>query len=121
MLKYVAALMLPLVLFAKPANSQRLPFGRQHFPETTPVVVLSDDMSLASQRHLERVRIAQVIAERRAQLHRDTDKLVAITAGLKERVDTAELNKRAIDSIKKEMREIQKLAKSVQDKMRNPY
>ena len=45
---------------------------------------------------------------------------MALTAELKQHVDKAGANILSMDVIKKEQ-EIQKLAKSVQDKMRNAY
>jgi len=69
---------------------------------------------------LQREQIARVVADRQAQLKRDTEKLVALTAELKQHVDKAGSNILSMDVIKKAA-EIQKLAKSVQDKMKNPY
>jgi hypothetical protein len=50
----------------------------------------------------------------------DTEKLVALTAELKQHVDKTGANILSMDVIKK-AQEIQKLAKSVQDKMKNAY
>jgi len=69
---------------------------------------------------LQRAQIAGVVAERQAQLKRDTEKLLALTAELKEHVDKAGSNVLSLDVIKK-ADEIQKLAKSVEEKMKNPY
>ena len=57
---------------------------------------------------------------RQNQLRLDTQKLVALTAELKEHVDKSGANVLSLDVIKK-AQEIQKLAKSVQDKMRTAY
>jgi hypothetical protein len=62
----------------------------------------------------------RVVADRQSQLRLDTEKLVALTAELKQHVDKAGANVLSMDVIKK-AQQIQKLAKSVQDKMRNAY
>jgi hypothetical protein len=123
MLKYVVVLILSLTLFAKPANSQlravpasveqRQKIAAEH--ETT-------NNSLSSDQHqlLQQELTTRVIADRQSQLRLDTEKLVALTAELKQHVDKAGTNILSMDVIKK-AQEIQKLAKSVQDKMRNAY
>jgi hypothetical protein len=121
-LKYVAVLILSLTPFAIPANSQS---------RTTPVYAvqvqriaereaMNNGSSSSPQQRLEREQIARLVAERQAQLRIDTEKLVALTAELKQHVDKAGANILSMDLIKK-AQEIQKLAKSVQDKMRNAY
>ena len=72
------------------------------------------------QEQLQREQIARLIMERQQQLRRDTEKLVALTAELKEHVAKAGPDILSMDVIKKAA-EIQKLAKSVQDKMKNAY
>lgn len=72
------------------------------------------------QRRLESAGVRSAIAERQAQLRRDTDKLVALTAELKQNVDKTGANILSMDVVKKAA-EIQKLAKSVEDKMKNAY
>lgn len=80
-----------------------------------------NDMTTANlQARFEQQQIANMVAERQAQLQRDTDKLVALTAELKQHVDKAGRNMLSMDVIKT-AQEIQKLAKSVQDKMKNAY
>ena len=69
---------------------------------------------------LENVGVAHAIAERQPQLRRDTDKLVALTAELKQNVDKTSPNILSMDVVKKAA-EIEKLAKSVEDKMKNAY
>ena len=69
---------------------------------------------------LQQQQIANVMADRQAQLQRDTEKLVALTVELKQHVDKAGRNVLSMEVIKT-AKEIQKLAKSVQDKMKNPY
>jgi hypothetical protein len=54
------------------------------------------------------------------QLRLDTEKLLALAGELKMHVDKTGVNVLSMDVIKK-AQEIQKLAKSVQDKMRDGY
>ena len=123
MLKYVVVLILSLTLFAKPATSQlrAVPESVQQRQkiaaerEATNNVFSSDQHQL-----LQQELIARAVADRQSQLRLDTEKLVALTAELKQHVDKAGANILSMDVIKK-AQEIQKLAKSVQDKMRNAY
>ena len=123
MLKYVVVLILALTLFAIPANSQlrAVPASVQQRQkiaaerEATNNVFSSDQHQL-----LQQELIARAVADRQSQLRLDTEKLVALTAELKQHVDKAGANILSMDVIKK-AQEIQKLAKSVQDKMRNAY
>jgi len=123
MLKYVVVLILSLTLFAIPAKSQS---GK------TPVNAVQVQ-KIAAEREatnngpsndphqlLQQELIGRVVADRQSQLRLDTEKLVALTAELKQHVDKAGANVLSTDVIKK-AQEIQKLAKSVQDKMRNAY
>ena len=57
--------------------------------------------------------------ERAAQLKNDTDKLLKLSVELKAYVDKADENVLSLDVIKK-ADEIEKLAKSVKDKMKGP-
>lgn len=57
--------------------------------------------------------------ERAAQLKNDTDKLLKLSVELKAYVDKANENVLSLDVIKK-ADEIEKLAKSVKDKMKGP-
>jgi spore coat polysaccharide biosynthesis protein SpsF (cytidylyltransferase family) len=123
MLKYLVVLILSLTLFAIPANSQS---------RTAPVNAVqvqkiaaereATNNALSSDPHqlLQQELTTRVIADRQSQLRLDTQKLVALTAELKQHVDKAGANVLSMDVIKK-AQEIQKLAKSVQDKMRNAY
>jgi len=81
---------------------------------------LTDGSVETFRQSLEQVGIAHMVAERRAQLRRDTDKLVALTAELKQHVEKSGPDILSMDVIKKAA-EIQKLAKSVEDKMKNAY
>jgi hypothetical protein len=57
--------------------------------------------------------------DRQAALKNDTEKLVRLTAELKEYVDKSNENMLSLDVIKK-AEEIEKLARSVKDKMKGP-
>jgi len=123
MLKYVAVLVLSLPLFTKPAQSQNTAFenGPQFQRKlAVPPDALNGALSNESQQQAQRAMIARGIAERQTQLRSDTEKLVSLAAELKQHVDKAGANILSMDVIKK-AQEIQKLAKSVQDKMRNAY
>ena len=123
MLKYVVVLILSLALFAIPANSQlrAVPANLEQIHkiaadrEATNNALSSDPHQL-----LQQELIARAVRDRQSQLRLDTEKLVALTAELKQHVDKAGANILSMDVIKK-AQEIQKLAKSVQDKMRNAY
>lgn len=122
MLKYVAVLILSLTFLSRIANSQSTtPVNMQQVQrlagEREAVI---DRSSNDPQKRFEQAGIARVITERRAQLRLDTEKLVALTAELKQHVDQTGPNILSMDVIKK-AQEIQKLAKSVQDKMKNAY
>jgi hypothetical protein len=80
----------------------------------------NNEVTMNPQEQLERAVVADVIAQRHAQLQRDTEKLVALTAELKQHVDKAGANILSMDVVKKAA-EIQKLAKSVEEKMKNAY
>lgn len=124
MLKQVAVSILSLtLLLVLPANSQskitsvsavtvqKIAAGRE---------AVNNGSSGNPQQQIEQAMIAHTIAERQTQLRVDTEKLVALTAELKRQVDKTGVNILSMDVIKK-AQEIQKLAKSVQDKMRNAY
>jgi hypothetical protein len=114
---------LSLTQFAIPANSQlrAVPANVKQIQkiaaerEATNNALSSDPNQL-----LQQELIARAVADRQSQLRLDTEKLVALTAELKQNVDKAGANILSVDVIKK-AQEIQKLAKSVQDKMRNAY
>ena len=123
MLKYVAVLILSVTLFTKPAHSQNtvlVDTPQVQRQLALPPDALNPSLSSQPQQQMQRAMIARSIAERQAQLRSDTEKLVALTAELKQHVDKAGANILSMDVIKK-AQEIQKLAKSVQDKMKNAY
>jgi spore coat polysaccharide biosynthesis protein SpsF (cytidylyltransferase family) len=123
MLKYVVVLILSLTLFAIPANSQlrAVPASVQQRQKIAAEREATNN-ALSGDPHqlLQQELIARAVADRQFQLRLDTEKLVALTAELKQHVDKAGANILSMDVIKK-AQEIQKLAKSVQDKMRNAY
>jgi spore coat polysaccharide biosynthesis protein SpsF (cytidylyltransferase family) len=123
MLNYVVVLILSLTQFAIPANSQL-----RAVPATVAQIqrIAADreatNNALSSDPHqlLQQELVAHAVRDRQSQLRLDTEKLVALTAELKQHVDKAGANILSMDVVKK-AQEIQKLAKSVQDKMRNAY
>jgi len=123
MWKYVAVVFSLLSLFAIPASSQSKP-ATMNLAEVQKFAAereaMNDRVPGDPQQRLEREMTARVIAERQLQLRMDTEKLVALAAELKVHVDKTGVNVLSMDVIKK-AQEIQKLAKSVQDKMRNAY
>jgi hypothetical protein len=123
MLKYVAVLVLSLTLCTKPAHPQNAVLLAQPQVQrklAIPPGALNDDLSTDPKQQMHQAMIARGMAERQAQLRSDTEKLVALTAELKQHVDKAGVNILSMDVIRK-AQEIQKLAKSVQDKMKNAY
>jgi len=123
MLKYVVILILSLTLFAQPAQPQlkAVPASVQQTQKIAAEREATNN-ALSSDPHqlLQQELTARVVADRQSQLRLDTEKLVVLTAELKQHVDKAGANILSMDVIKK-AQEIQKLAKSVQDKMRNAY
>jgi spore coat polysaccharide biosynthesis protein SpsF (cytidylyltransferase family) len=123
MLKYVVVLILSLTLFVQPAKSQlrAVPESVQQRQKVAAEREAANN-AFSSDPHqlLQQELIARSVADRQSQLRIDTEKLVTLTAELKQHVDKAGVNILSIDVIKK-AQEIQKLAKSVQEKMRNAY
>ena len=87
-------------------------------PEVHPVAIVP--ISVDPSQQLERVQIANAFRERQVALRRDTEKLLSLAAELKQNVDRTSPNILSMDVIKK-AQEIEKLAKSVKDKMREAY
>jgi len=69
---------------------------------------------------LQRAVIVNAIMERQVALRRDTEKLLLLAEELKQNVDRNGPNILSMDVIKK-AQEIEKLAKSVKDKMKQAY
>ena len=121
MLKQIAVLILSPAFFVIPSNSQSMDAASAFQSQRLAAARDAMNSSLSGDvQRLEREQISRVAADRHSQLRRDTEKLVALTAELKQHVDKAGANILSMDVIKK-AEEIQKLAKSVQDKMRNAY
>lgn len=123
MLKYIAVLISSLSLLGTPAHSQSSATS-VHTQQIHYIAAEREAMnnlsSSETQQRFQQQQIARVVAERQVQLRVDTEKLVALTAELKQHVDKAGGNILSMEVIKK-AQEIEKLAKSVQDKMRNAY
>ena len=119
MLKYAALQILSLVVFAASAPSQ----GRLATSNPLQVQSMSNfatNSVFSNDQRLQQAQAARLFVERQAQLRVDTAKLLALTTELKQQVDKTGINILSMDVIKK-AQEIQKLAKSVQDKMKNGY
>jgi len=69
---------------------------------------------------MERAQIVNAIMERQIALRRDTEKLLFLAEELKQNVDKTGPNILSMDVIKK-AQEIEKLAKSVKDKMKQAF
>ena len=88
-----------------PTISQPPSFGEPPNP--------SDPMARQQQQRMEKARNA----DRQKQLEEDTDKLLTLAKELKEEVDKSNKDTLSIDVVKKAVA-IEKLAKSVKDRMR---
>ena len=118
MLKYVAVSMLAMVVGGAIANSQ---VRRDALPQSQPAsMAMTDGVSSEAQQQFQKQQLTRLFLERQARLRADTAKLVTLTADLKQQVDSTDINVLSMAVIKK-AQEIQKLAKSVQDKMRDGY
>src|SRR5260221_9698911 len=103
MLNYVVVLILALTLFAIPANSQlrAVPANVQQIKDTAAEHEAIDNASSIDPHQLiQRELIAHAVAVRQLQLRLDTEKLVALTAELKQHVDKAGANMPSLDSSK---------------------
>jgi hypothetical protein len=88
-----------------PTISPAPPFGEPPNP--------SDPMARQQQQRMEKARNA----DRQKQLEQDTDKLLALAKELKEEVNKSNKDTLSVDVVKKAAA-IEKLAKSVKDRMR---
>jgi len=70
--------------------------------------------------NLERLQIANAVLDRQVALRRDTEKLLSLAAELKLNVDKTNPNILSMEVIRK-AQEIEKLAKSVKDKMKEAF
>jgi hypothetical protein len=115
-MNHVAIVLVALAMFAPIAYPQGR--GSSGLPQAQPISLLPSISSSGDQ--LQREQAARLFAARQIQLRLDTAKLVELTAQLKQQVDKTDINILSMDVVKK-AQEIQKLAKSVQDKMKNGY
>src|SRR5262249_36000940 len=69
---------------------------------------------------LERLQVNNAINERQVAMRRDTEKLLSLAAELKQNMDKTGPNILSMDVIRK-AQEIEKLAKSVKDKMKEAF
>ncbi len=72
-----------------------------------------------NERRLQRDMAKKANLERQAQLKNDTDKLLKLSQELKDYVDKSNENMLSVSVLKK-AEEIEKLARSVKDKMKGP-
>jgi len=103
------------VLAQSPARTQAPPAPPPHIGDPTAADSAGDE---------GRERLAADMAKRAAKqrvaaLKHDTDKLLQLSEELKQSVDKSDENVLALDVIKK-AEEIEKLARSVKDKMKGP-
>jgi hypothetical protein len=84
-------------------------------PSMTPPTAEEDE----ARAHLEAEMAKKAAKERLAALKSDTDKLLKLSVELKNYVDKSDENVLSLDVIKK-ADEIEKLAKSVREKMKGP-
>lgn len=105
----------------KPAPSDTTPIHRKAAitevvaSEIVPRVVWDDP-----QQKLQRAAIVNAVTEHQLALRRDTEKLLLLAEELKQNVDKTGPNILSMDVIKK-AQEIEKLAKSVKEKMKFAY
>ncbi len=81
---------------------------------------ISPDPEDESRRRLEKEMAKKANLERQEKLKKDTDKLFALATELKQYVDKSNENTLSLDVIKK-AEEIEKLSRSVKDKMKAGY
>jgi hypothetical protein len=121
MLMYAAVPILTLSLFAITADSQTRNAADSQQERIVTLEMLSNIAPPESpEQRLLREHNAHLFAERQSQLRLDAAKLVALTAELKQQVDRTGVNMLSLNVIRK-AQEIQKLAKSVQEKMKYAY
>jgi hypothetical protein len=89
-----------------------------HGAEVQPSVITP--MWVEPHQQLARTLVTNAFVERQVALRRDTEKLLSLAAELKQNVDKTSPSILSLDVIKK-AQEIEKLAKSVKDKMKEAY
>ena len=125
MWKHVLPLTLIVGEFIGQAQSQSVPtqltqLQKRAIPSGTEVHRPIEATLGNPQQHVEQTMVTNVFNERQAALRRDTEKLLSLAAELKQNVDRTDRNILSMDVIKK-AQEIEKLAKSVKDKMKDAY
>jgi len=121
MSKYALVLISTLVLFVPQIHSQGK--AESAFPAQRAAAEHEAEVSNGTDVPRDRLQqelIARAIAERQMQLRHDTEKLLALAAELKQNVDKTNPNVLSLEVIKK-AQQIEKLAKSVKDKMKDAY
>ena len=128
MWKHVLVLM--LILCAPAVRAQSQPVSTEPIPLQKKAVVPGAELQLHPvaivhtyvdpREQFERMQIANAFRQRQLALRHDTEKLLSLAAELKQNVDRTSPNILSMDVIKK-AQEIEKLAKSVKDKMREAY
>jgi hypothetical protein len=111
---WILSVLFSLLLIAICANAQ----GHQGPPPRIDGTVAPSDADEARDR-IARDMAKKANLERQALLKADTDKLVKLAGELKEYVDKSNENVLSLDVLKK-AEEIEKLARSVKDKMKGP-
>jgi len=92
--------------------------GRIHLPPTISQGPHSRDVPVRTQEEADRERMQKAFELNQQEIRRDTEKLFQLSAALKQYVDTSDLNTLSIDMVKK-AGEIEKLARSVKQKMKD--
>jgi hypothetical protein len=96
---------------AMPANGMQQAAIRE-----SQVAAIVDD----PRQSLEHLQVANIVTERQVAMRRDTEKLLSLAAELKQNMDRTGPNILSMDVIKK-AQEIEKLAKSVKEKMKEAF
>jgi len=124
MIRDVITVILSLAFLAPNSQSQTKVDSANPPQTTAPKSLNRETIETADMDHardrLEHEMMSRVVADRQESLRRDSDRLAALAAELKQNVDKTNANILSMDVIKK-AQEIQKLAKSVQDKMKNAF
>jgi hypothetical protein len=112
--------MVSFIAHRSPAQSQPIgttpEFGLIQIPSNRP---LGDEPEDPHRARLEKDMAKRANKERQEKLKRDTEQLLKLATELKQYVDKTNENMLSIDVVKK-AEEIEKLARSVKDKMKGP-
>lgn len=115
MLVFFSFLVRPTLPLAQDSASAQLP---PETPNAEAQIPLNPEDE--SRRRLEQDMAKKANQERQEKLKKDTDKLFALATELKQYVDKSNENTLSLDVVKK-AEEIEKLARSVKDKMKAGY